>query len=322
MVARTNGVLTMTKHQKFPLLKQATQWAVALGLSLAAPILVAQPSSQASAEESAEQARGKVLDQTQSTEKRVMDLLDAAEAHIKQYGVTAVNDFNRDPRFADKELYMFSLSRTGYLLSSGGWSASLVGENVQNLTDEEEQPFFQKMLEQAKNSDEGSVEYIWFNPMDGQFEPKITHFRVIDNVLIAAGYFSQYSTEQQAKELLDVAVSEYFKSPEQALRKFRNRQSGFRNPDQYVFVLSKTDRTIVWTPSAQELIDTSVDQVEDIFGKVFLGKMIDSASPNLIQQMDYWWFSPITKQVELRRAFYQQVGDSVVAVGTFVLPVD
>lgn len=262
---------------------------------------------------------GAVLAHTQQLEQRVHQLLDKAVAHVQQRGIAGVNDFNRDPRFTDRELYVFSLSRTGVLLSSGGWSATLVGQNVLDVTDAEQRPFFQRMLEQAKLSDEGSVEYFWFNPADGSSEPKLTYYKVVDNVVIAAGYFPGFATEEQAKALLERAVSEYYQNPVRALRRFRNPNNGYRNQDQYVFVLDKQERLIVWTPADTQLNDTKLDLVVDIQGKAFLKQIVDSADPNLIQQVDYWWLSPMTKRVELRRAFYQQVGESVLAVGTFVL---
>lgn len=311
----------MLKRKKHQLVRQVVQLGVGFSLGLGAPVLLMSSAMATTAENSLTQTpQGAVLETILATEKRVDDLLSLAVQHVQEKGITGVNDFNRDPRFTDNELYVFSLSRTGVILSSGGWSTTLIGQNVLSMTDEDERPFFQKMLDQAKVADAGSVEYLWFNPADGNTDPKITHFRVVDNVVIAAGYFPGFSTETQAKELLDLAVSEYFKNPVLALRKFRNRQSGFRNRDQYVFVLDKSERTVLWTPSSPELNDKSLDDVVDIQGSAFLAQMVDTASPNRIQQIDYWWFSPITKRVELRRAFYQQVGDSVLGVGTFILP--
>lgn len=296
------------------LIKRLAQVGIVFSLGL--------PAYTALADTAVEQT-GTILKKTHGLEVRVHRLLDAAEQHIKEKGIAGVNDFNRDARFIDKDLYVFSLSRDGVLLSSGGWSASLIGENVLGFTDEDQRPFFNKILEQAKTAKEGSVEYLWFNPADGDNDPKITHFRVVDNVIIASGYFPGFSTDEQAKELLDRAVSEYFKDPEMALRKFRNRQSGFRNPDQYVYVLDKGNRSIIWSPNTADVLKgKTLDEMEDIQGTAFLAEMVDKADPNLIQQIDYWWLSPISQRVELRRAFYQQVGDSVIAVGTYVLPVE
>lgn len=298
------------------------QMGMVLSLGLPSYMAVADTAPKAKTEVAVEQ-KGTILKQTHELEERVHQLLDAAALHIKEKGIAGVNDFNRDARFTDKDLYVFSVSKEGVLLSSGGWSASLIGENVLTFTDEDQRPFFKKILEQAETEDEGSVEYLWFNPADGENDPKITHFRVVDNVVIASGYFPGFSTDEQAKELLDRAVSDYFKDPELAMRKFRNQQSGYRNRDQYVFVLDKANHNIIWSPNTpRSIINKSLDEIQDIQGTAFLAEMVDKADPNIIQQIDYWWFSPISQRVELRRAFYQQVGDSVIAVGTYVLPVE
>lgn len=311
----------MRENHTHHILRQLMQLGLGLGLVLSTHIALAQkvPIDKVDAKIALEQ-KGTIIEDTLALEQRVDSLLDAAKQHVQEKGIDGVNDFNRDARFTDRDLYVFSLSQDGVLLSSGGWSTALIGENVLNLTDEEQRPFFKKILEKAKTDDEGSVEYLWFNPADGANDPKITHFKVVDNVIIASGYFPGYSTEAQAKDLLDQAVSEYFEDPELAMRKFRNRQSGFRNKDQYVFVLDKSNRKIIWNPTTPDLNDTSLDEVKDIQGKAFLTEIANEANPNIIQQIDYWWFSPISQRVELRRAFYQQVGDSILAVGTYVLP--
>lgn len=311
------------QYKKTSLVKKAASLGLTLSLGLPAYQALAQTETQADEAATAEQEKGTILERAHALEQRVHRLLDEAEQHIKDKGITGVNDFNRNERFTDKDLYVFALSEDGVLLASGGWSMILIGENVLGFTDEDERPFFKKIIKQAKDEDSGKVEYLWFNPADGDNDPKITHFRVVDNVIIASGYFPGFSTDEQAKELLDQAVSEYFKDPELALRKFKNRQSGFRSPDQYVFVLDKANRTITWSPNTPEsLMGKTLDEIKDIQGKVFLAHIVDTADPSLIQQADYWWFSPISQRVELRRAFYQQVGDSVIAVGTYVLPTD
>ncbi|MGG4774944.1 hypothetical protein E4695_07700 [Alcaligenaceae bacterium 429] len=258
--------------------------------------------------------------QISQQQQRVHQLLTKAVAHIRKNGPSAVNDFTHDPEFIDRDLYVYSLSPAGQMLSSGGWSAGLIGQNVLEETDDSGQPFFKQMLKKAKQDSEGSIEYYWFNPNDGQDEIKITYFEVVDGIVVAVGFFPGYPTEEQAKQMLELAVSEYFANPTLALRKFRNKQGEFRRQDQYVFVLDKAQRKVVLNPAFSENNDISVDDITDVQGQHFLRDMLEQASPNSIQAIDYWWLSPETRQVEHRRAFYQQVGDQVIAVGTNVFP--
>ncbi|MGO3891646.1 MAG: cache domain-containing protein [Paenalcaligenes sp.] len=269
---------------------------------------------------SAEHATGLLPTQIGEQQQRVHALLDKAIEHIRQNGPKAVNDFTHDPDFIDRDLYVYSLSPAGQMLSSGGWSAGLIGQNVLAETDDAGQPFFSQMLKLAKQNKAGSIEYYWFNPNDGQDEIKITYFEVVDGIVVAVGFFPGYPTEEQAKQMLEQAVSEYFANPSLALRKFRNKQGEFRRQDQYVFVLDKAQRKVVLNPAFSENNDVSVDDIADVQGQHFLRDMLENASPNSIQAIDYWWLSPETRQVEHRRAFYQQVGDQVIAVGTNVFP--
>ncbi|AYN21091.1 hypothetical protein D3M96_11475 [Alcaligenes aquatilis] len=266
------------------------------------------------------QATGLLPTTIGAQQQRAHQLLDKAIAHIRQNGPQAVNDFTHDPAFIDRDLYVYSVSLAGQMLSSGGWSAGLIGQNVLSETDDAGQPFFSQMLALAKQNQSGSIEYYWFNPNEGKHEVKITYFEVVDGMVIAVGFFPGYPTEEQAKQMLEQAMSEYFADPVAALRKFRNKQGEFRRQDQYVFVLDKAQRKVVLNPVFAENNDVSVDDITDVQGQHFLREMLEHASPNTIQSIDYWWLSSETRQVEHRRAFYQQMGEMVIAVGTTVFP--
>lgn len=281
----------------------SAEWAVTAAPAAAAPVPEA----------------GEVLTRIQQLEKRVQDLLDRAVEHVKEKGLAGVNDFNNDARFTDKDLYVFSLSKEGVMLSSGGWSAGLVGDNVLSTTDLRGEHFFQKIIDRASRHGEGRVEYKWYNASDGTEEPKITYFKEVDDIIVAVGYFPLYATEEQALELLDLAVAEYQKNPLNALRKFRNAQSGYRNPDKYVFVLDSKERSVVLSPSDSKYVDQPLDEVKDVAGHAFLKEIVDTAVTDVVKTKDYWWFSNLTKKVELRRAYYKLVDADVIAVSTFVL---
>lgn len=269
---------------------------------------------------SAEHATELLSTQIGAQQQRAHHLLDKAIEHIRQNGPKAVNDFTHDPAFIDRDLYVYSLSYTGQMLSSGGWSAGLIGQNVLSETDDAGQPFFNQMLKLAKQNQSGSIEYYWFNPNEGQDEIKITYFEIINGIVVAVGFFPGQPTEEQAKQMLERAMSEYFADPILALRRFRNKHGEFRRQDQYVFVLDKAQRKVVLNPVFAENNGISVDDITDVQGQYFLREMLEHASLNEIQAIDYWWLSPETRQVEHRRAFYQQMGDQVIAVGTNIFP--
>lgn len=250
-------------------------------------------------------------------EQRVQDLLARAVEHVRRNGPVAVNDFNRDARFTDKDLYVYALSRDGMMLASGGWSATLVGQSVLGETDARNRPFFKEMLEQAQRQPAGSLEYYWFNPAEGQPELKVAYYQEVDGVVVATGYFPARATENQAKELLDEAVSRYFQDPELALRQFANRQGAFTRRDLYVFVLDIPSRTVVLNGANRSFDGKPVTDFKDLHGKMFLVDMLADVDRNVIHAIDYDWMNPETRRVERKRAFYQRVGDALIGVGSY-----
>ena len=277
-------------------------------------------STVATAENSPVQAENDTVDivkSEESTRARVAQLLDKAVAHIQENGLSGVNDFNNDERFTDRDLYVFSLSTEGILLSSGGWSAGMVGDNVINYIDAQGLPLFQRIIDIAKAEGAGEVEYLWYSMSLGRDENKLTRFKVVDDIIVAVGYTPHVATDSEVVDLLKQAVSEYRKNPIAAMRKFRNHQSGFRNPDKYIFVLDTKSRQIIFAPSQRDLVHTSLDKVLDVQGKPFLTKIADSANAQEILNEEYWWFSSRTKSVEKRHAYYQLVDDDVVVVSGF-----
>lgn len=250
-------------------------------------------------------------------EQRVQDLLARAVEHIRKNGPAAVNDFNRDARFTDKDLYVYALSRDGMMLASGGWSATLIGQSVLGETDARNRPFFKEMLEQAQREPAGSLEYYWFNPAEGQPERKLAYYQDVDGIVVATGYFPARATENQAKELLDEAVSSYFQDPQQALRRFANRQGQFTRRDLYVFVLDIPSRTVVLNGANRSFDGKPITDFKDLNGKAFLVDMLADVDRNVIHSIDYDWMNPETRRVERKRAFYQRVGDALIGVGSY-----
>ncbi|WP_432786572.1 hypothetical protein AAEX37_00678 [Oligella sp. MSHR50489EDL] len=267
---------------------------------------------------SAESDTVEIIKANEITRERAERLLTKAVEHIQDKGLSGVNDFNNKESFTDKDLYVFSLSTEGVLLASGGWSAGMVGDNVLNYTDSAGSLFFQDIVDIAKTEGAGEVEYQWYSMSLGREENKLTHFKVVDDIIVAVGYTPDISTDSEVINLLKQAVTEYRKNPIAAMRKFRNYQSGFRNPDKYIFVLDTKNRQIVFAPSQRDLDDTPLDKVLDVQGKAFLTKIADTAKSDEILSEEYWWFSSRTKQVEKRHAYYQLIDDDVIAVSSFI----
>lgn len=253
--------------------------------------------------------------QTKPTvEQRVHQLLQRAVQHIKNKGVVGVNDFNRDARFVDRDLYVFSLNTEGILLSSGGWSATLIGENVLEQTDIEQRPFFKEIIESAKSQTQGTVQYQWYNPADGGMDAKLTSFELVDGVVVAVGYFPAAPTLEQVQSVLNEAVYSFEVDPEGALRKFANRTSEFQFRGLRVLVLDLEQQTLLFDAAERYLQGVNLADVVDVTGRPFLLEIANLAQSGFTQQLDALILNLKTKRVAVQRIFFKRTGNYVIGV--------
>lgn len=124
-------------------------------------------------------------------ERRAMALLDKAVKHVEKNGPEVVTDFNTDPAFIDRELYVYAVRVDGQFLASGGSSTVLAGETVLDTVDVYGKPFFREMITTAVEAGKGSIEYHWTSPVDSRGEPKHTLFMRVGDVIVAVGYHRQ-----------------------------------------------------------------------------------------------------------------------------------
>ena len=94
---------------------------------------------------------------------RAQALLERAVAHYKEVEESALAAFGRNGKFIEGELYVYVISTKGVMLASGGPSSALIGRDVSDLQDAAGKPFFREMLDKAKASGSGAVEYYWLN---------------------------------------------------------------------------------------------------------------------------------------------------------------
>lgn len=249
-----------------------------------------------------------------TVEQRVYQLLQKAVQHVKDKGVVGVNDFNRDARFVDRDLYVFSLNTDGVILSSGGWSAAYIGENMLDPINRGDFPFFLEIVEGAKKQIQGVVEYQWYNPADGGMDVKLTSFELVDGVIVAVGYFPEAPTLEQVKGILNDAVSAYRQDPQGALRKFANRTSEFQFRGLKVVVLDVEQQKVVFDAADRYLKDVALVDVVDVTGQPFFLEMAQTAQPDFAQQIDALLLDVKTKRVTVQRIFFLRSGQYVIGV--------
>ena len=121
-------------------------------------------------------------------------MLDEAVTHYETVGrEQALQDFTdgKEP-FVDRDLYVFCYG-SDMKVSAHGANVNLLGDDVNELRDEDGFAFGTKMVEVAQAGPEGgTVEYKWVNPVSNQVESKVSVVRAVgDDVCGVGAYKSQ-----------------------------------------------------------------------------------------------------------------------------------
>src|SRR4051812_15335604 len=138
------------KHHRFGLLTLA----LISGL-IAAPLVRASDDAAGSPRGAIERAES----------KRASALLDKAVAYLQEEGpekaFLAFSD-TKGP-FVNGPYYVFVVGQDGFMHANGGSHAELLGKNAIDLRDAAGKPFIRDLLDQAKTSANGAIEYRWLN---------------------------------------------------------------------------------------------------------------------------------------------------------------
>jgi cytochrome c len=118
-------------------------------------------------------------------------LLDRAVAYLQKEGAQkAFSAFSgRSPGFAQDDLYVFAIDMDGTFLATGNNPQAIVGLNVRETRDAAGNLLFEEMIAVAKNKGEGTVDYVWRNPVNNRVEGKQTFVRRVENYILGVGYY-------------------------------------------------------------------------------------------------------------------------------------
>ena len=248
---------------------------------------------------------------------RARALLNNAVEYYRKNGKPAFAAFSRADQFVDGNLYVFAIGDDGILQASGGPSAMFIGRDVRNLKDVDGKLFIKELLDGAKASGNGSVEYRWLNREHGKEERKVAYFRRIGDLTIAVGYYVPHASPQAAKELLARAVDAMEKDPKLAIVRFNSMNGGYNEDDLYVFVVGINDKIMHAHGSIPRLIGRNVADLRDIKGKHLLPQMIDIVNTKGSGELSYVWPNSVTGKQEQKTTYLRRVGDYLVAVGHY-----
>jgi len=120
-------------------------------------------------------------------------LLNAASAEVRKLGISAAaNSFN-NPKgsFIRDDLYVFAVNLQSGKFEAHGMNPKWTGTDANDLQDVEGKPLIKEMLELAKTKGEGTVDYVWRNPVTNAVEKKRTFIRRENGSLIGVGFYAE-----------------------------------------------------------------------------------------------------------------------------------
>ncbi len=119
-----------------------------------------------------------------------LNMAKKAATLLKQAGhVSAFRQFSDpDGEFIQGDQYVFVLNQQGKLVANG-FFPKLVGSVVLESKDANGRLFVREMLDKAKSSGSGWIDYQWINPCNGQVERKNTYFVQVGTYIVCVGVY-------------------------------------------------------------------------------------------------------------------------------------
>tara|TARA_R110001583_G_scaffold195000_1_gene368431 strand:- start:45849 stop:46748 length:900 start_codon:yes stop_codon:yes gene_type:complete len=249
--------------------------------------------------------------------ERANALLERAAEHVRKNGVMGVDAFSREAQFIDRDLYVYALDMSGRFLASGGASAVLIGQNVLTETDLDGRPFFSEMLEMAKASDHGRIEYHWFNPADSKSEPKLTTFQRVGNIIVAVGYYAPRATPAHARSLLKRAMKAMIDDEAAALTAFQHFKGPYVRDDLYVVVVDIASGKVLAHGANPALVGTDANTQKSPDGVEIGREMLALALKDGKGEYEYNWRNPLTGRLEKKHSYFSTQKGRLIGVGYF-----
>jgi len=255
-----------------------------------------------------------------SQAKSATALLDRAVDYLQKNGPEkSFAKFNESRgSFVHGPYYVFVVGLDGTMLANGGSQLGFVGKNEIDLRDAAGKPLIRDLLEQAKNSATGTIEYRWLNRVSNHVESKFSQYHKVGNHIICVGYYTPRASVEEAQELLDKAVTFLKKSGDNAAyTAFNNPQGGFTHNDLYVFVIGIEDGKYRASGDSPQLAGMDVRGLRDAAGKPLIEDMISVAKQKDSGTVDYVWRNPATNAVEQKHSLIRRVDNVLLGVGYF-----
>lgn len=125
-----------------------------------------------------------------ATSVQARAMLEKAVATLKSSGpAKAFAAFNRKSGpFNTGELYVFVFNLQG-IYQAYGAHPGRVGTDVSDLTDAAGKPIVRDMIDIARTSGRGRINYVWLNRADNRVEHKMSLIELVGDHVVGVGYY-------------------------------------------------------------------------------------------------------------------------------------
>ena len=120
----------------------------------------------------------------------------------------------------------------------------------------------------------------------------------------------------RAQALLQRAVAYYKAIKDLALAHF-SPKGEFVDDLLYVYVVSTSGVLLASGGLSSSWIGSNVVDQQDAVGKPFVRELLDKARKNGSGTVEYHWLNPDSNKDERKIAYFQKVGDRIIAVGYY-----
>lgn len=125
---------------------------------------------------------------------------------------------------------------------------------------------------------------------------------------------SDFGTAEEARAMLDRAVTELKAGEAGALAKFNDAAGGYRDRDLYIFCADK-DGKLVAHPALP--LGTDMRALKDKTGKAFGEELFIAAREGQYKQVSYMWPRPGSPYAVAKVSYMTRVGDDLCGVGYY-----
>lgn len=219
------------------------------------------------------------------------------------------------------DLYVFVVGLDGMMYAHGAAPEGLVGMQVMDLRDAAGKPLIREIIEVAKTTGSGTVDYVWLNRINNRVENKTTFVERVGDRVVAVGHYVERSSKEQARAFLDLAIAEVQRSgPQAAFAAFNDRRGVFVRDDLYVFAVGIDDYRFYAMGATPGLTGSDVRELRDAAGKPLIQEMVALVREKGSGEVDYVWRNPANNKVEPKRSFVQKVDGYMIGVGYYIKP--